>query len=967
MNAMKNRFFSNRIMRRKLAFWCGYFRQKGQSSLVTLSSLTGIVKRIALVAACSVWGTDIVGQELHFSQIALDSFGIADGSKALIDLDADGDQDFLLIQGSQLKAQYNNPVNGIVHFDEPVPNPFGVTSLQPFGITSYSGHIAVADLSGDGALDIVFKDKDWGDFSWLDLSNDEIHSVDFDYWSGVDNFSFYVADLDSDGQQEIHINSKYFQYLCWISMGTYYNTPIPFHFEIEDGSISTGFDETGNTVVYDQLLPENLCKVLVGKASIFNLDIDNDGLLDLIHLNELRNEDSISLVNKAQLSSNNVTYFDIGLADEVVLYGSMDLDGDGDLDLIGKQFAHIRAENQAPIGLLDTFEFNTIGNAVNSDLQYYGEPNVLQYIKTQELLQMHEDPDGDEIIAFRLIDMEPADLMLREIRSTRKSTCPYDMYFPSSFSGAYPQYQIVPGDSISLLYQTGNIITDHYYAFEGLVLDQLVPFTMRYQVFDGHLWSDTCVHTNSLEYFSKKVGVRYDINNNGIIDSGEPFLPSANLLNQSTNEVHFSGMTYIDLPNTSFGDTITATFSEALEVSPDFIVAGTNQANGMTFLVSMPENSVNQGLNFYSYGPWVPGFSRKFYITARNGGPIPESPKLKVFIPDGLEVNLPYITGDTIYLIPEYASSIQQIDHFVFYLQVPAATPIGTTFTIYAELVDETPGINEITPQNNIKTLTQTVVGAFDPNNKIPHRGIEVRDSLVLINDKFEYTINFQNTGNFPADSVAVLDTLDTKFDPTTIVVTDMSHQMYYRIGDNGALAFYFPSINLPDSTSNESASHGFVQYQVQPKQVLIEGDQLFNTAHIFFDYNEAVVTNTAITTITSLPVIPPIDSNPNTTTYDQTGKQIIQTTTQEEQEAETISILPNPNNGHFTVRLSNNIQMPTTWQIYDLSGKMVHTQMITAKSTLIHLELTSGTYYCVVVDENGVLIATTTLVIEDK
>ncbi|MEP1854639.1 T9SS type A sorting domain-containing protein, partial [Nonlabens ulvanivorans] len=79
-----------------------------------------------------------------------------------------------------------------------------------------------------------------------------------------------------------------------------------------------------------------------------------------------------------------------------------------------------------------------------------------------------------------------------------------------------------------------------------------------------------------------------------------------------------------------------------------------------------------------------------------------------------------------------------------------------------------------------------------------------------------------------------------------------------------------FPNINLPDSTTNEPLSHGYIYYRIKPKQNLIIGDFIDNTAHIYFDFNEAIITNTATTTI-------------------------VQTLSNSDQEFLNISLYPNP------------------------------------------------------------------------
>ena len=67
-------------------------------------------------------------------------------------------------------------------------------------------------------------------------------------------------------------------------------------------------------------------------------------------------------------------------------------------------------------------------------------------------------------------------------------------------------------------------------------------------------------------------------------------------------------------------------------------------------------------------------------------------------------------------------------------------------------------------------------------------------------------------------------------------------------------ILFDFVEINLPDSTNDEANSHGYVQYKIKLKPGLSVGSQIRNTARIYFDFNQPVITNT-ITTNVSFPV----------------------------------------------------------------------------------------------------------------
>lgn len=77
----------------------------------------------------------------------------------------------------------------------------------------------------------------------------------------------------------------------------------------------------------------------------------------------------------------------------------------------------------------------------------------------------------------------------------------------------------------------------------------------------------------------------------------------------------------------------------------------------------------------------------------------------------------------------------------------------------------------------------------------------------------------------------------------------DASHS--YHVAINGReIRFVFPQIFLPDSTTNESQSHGYIRYRIKPVSELNPGDKIENTAAIYFDQNPAILTNTTLHTI---------------------------------------------------------------------------------------------------------------------
>ncbi|MBK6995441.1 MAG: hypothetical protein IPH31_11125 [Lewinellaceae bacterium] len=123
-----------------------------------------------------------------------------------------------------------------------------------------------------------------------------------------------------------------------------------------------------------------------------------------------------------------------------------------------------------------------------------------------------------------------------------------------------------------------------------------------------------------------------------------------------------------------------------------------------------------------------------------------------------------------------------------------------------------------------IATHCGEIIGSFDPNDKIglplgltPAHYLERGDDI-------EYTIRFQNTGNDTAFLVVLRDTLSSTLDPATIRPIAASHAYTWDVTGDGQLIFTFANILLPDSTTNEPESHGFVSFRISQNQICRTG-----------------------------------------------------------------------------------------------------------------------------------------------
>ena len=217
--------------------------------------------------------------------------------------------------------------------------------------------------------------------------------------------------------------------------------------------------------------------------------------------------------------------------------------------------------------------------------------------------------------------------------------------------------------------------------------------------------------------------------------------------------------------------------------------------------------------------------------------------------------------------------------------------------------------------------LTQSLDCAYDPNDKLvsPDRP----DSLALLDVPISYTIRFQNTGNAYAENIVVRDTISQSLDMNTFRLIDTSHPDQLNVAvnpeDNHIINFEFDKIFLPDSTENWEASNGFILYEISAKEDTPINTEINNTAHIYFDFNPAIVTNTTSTTmVDTFPIIIPV-------------KEVFL--------EEQISLYPNPTKGLVQFdKLVNQVK------VRDIYGRIVQVELSTKKFDLSSLP--TGTYF---------------------
>ncbi|MBK6338867.1 MAG: T9SS type A sorting domain-containing protein [Bacteroidetes bacterium] len=156
----------------------------------------------------------------------------------------------------------------------------------------------------------------------------------------------------------------------------------------------------------------------------------------------------------------------------------------------------------------------------------------------------------------------------------------------------------------------------------------------------------------------------------------------------------------------------------------------------------------------------------------------------------------------------------------------------------------------------------------------------------------------------------------------STLRVINASHAYQLIVREKNIVEFAFPNINLPDKTTNEPKSHGFVQFSIQPKAGLPINTKIENNAAIYFDYNAPIITNFATTQV-------------KLTTGLASNKNL------------DFKLFPNPTNGILRIELPYNGD--GNYILSDISGRQLKADNIANNEKLMELnlnDLPSGTYF---------------------
>ena len=416
----------------------------------------------------------------------------------------------------------------------------------------------------------------------------------------------------------------------------------------------------------------------------------------------------------------------------------------------------------------------------------------------------------------------------------------------------------------------------------------------------------------------------YEVNNNGII-----------------NEIMTSDGSYY-IANPSEGDTFEISY-HLFENYDDCYTVTTNTVSN----ISVTENEdleVNfpvtndlmcEDLGVYVLAPFIsqprPGFNYVNRVYIENFGFNTITSGTIEFVADDLvqfestlyQTNPNHVVTDTANGFILEFTDLQpgDIEFINVFLYCPASLELNQTVTNTVTYVTSESDDFEL---NNNSSLSQIVVGSFDPNDKMEAHGPEiVFDDFVTSDEYLYYTIRFQNVGTADAITVRIEDALDASLDQTTFEMLQSSHNYVLSKIDN-EITWQFDNIYLPAEQDDAEGSNGFVYFRIKPQTGYALNDIIPNTASIYFDFNAPIITNTFQTEF------------------------VEQSLSVSDRDELNLSIYPNPALNNVSIEWNETDFGNVTITVTDLQGKQILKRDISEGNT-INIDtsrLQSGLYF---------------------
>lgn len=431
-----------------------------------------------------------------------------------------------------------------------------------------------------------------------------------------------------------------------------------------------------------------------------------------------------------------------------------------------------------------------------------------------------------------------------------------------------------------------------------------------------------------------------DSNNNGTKETNESNFQFGQFTYEKNNdnEVHTiiepTGVTKIyenNITNTySLGYSINSNYISYYNLPTSYSNATIGSTLGMQnyyFPITSTQNYTDLEVQFVSLSAPRPGFTYKTKIVYKNLGNQTVASGTINFIKDPLVTITNNSEVGTIPTSDGFSFAFTNLLPFetreiTITMQVPTipTVSLGNLLTSSASIE---PNLNDIIISNNSTSVSDIIIGSYDPNDKMESHGSKILFNTFSQNDYLYYTIRFENTGTASAINVKINDILDAKLNQNTIEMISASHAYRMDRNDNN-VSWYFDAIQLPVSVANTTIGKGYVTFKIKPLPGFSVGDIIPNTASIFFDFNPAIITNTFNT-------------------------EFVSTLSVNEFENIAISVFPNPTRNILNIQTQVSIIEAS---VYDMLGKKMKVSQLSTNSLDVS-NLANGVYMIKIIGEN--------------
>ncbi|MFT5824075.1 MAG: putative repeat protein (TIGR01451 family), partial [Crocinitomix sp.] len=836
----------------------------------------------------------------------------------MADMDGDGDLDVVFGNNKISDLFYSENLGDGIYSD-------------PIIITNYSYKpidSKIVDLDSDGDLDILISSYEddkvfWyenvghGEFSFQkEIATDLFHTRDVE-----------AADFDGDGMLDVLAGAGGISSIGWYkNLGAGNFGPVnsisetcndPYSMEAADTDLDGDMDVIALAYSLDEIYWfENLgggifadaVLIATGDSPLFIkcADVDNDGFKDLLYtfmiddiIGWCKNMGDGTFGPEQTISSdsNGPNYLELG-----------DLDNDGDQDLVASSFQDDKVV---------WFENLGDGTFGSETFIYLAEDNP----RSIECADLNHDGKTDVIVTL--------------------STEGRVVWFENLGGGLLADAALIADDLEGVMHaSTGDLDGDGDLDIVACVMNS-----------DQIIWFESLIETNHLV----KGNIYVDLNENGMkdeLESGVPFAQASCTPESFYSYTSGEGAYFIAYDTDEAGTYYVA--PEELEywgITSDsatytVLIEGDSTLYENLDFGIFPNELVNEletslASSFPRCNSTIP-----FWVTYSNVGSTIPSGIIHVELDDSLDYMYAEFPPDSI-VDQNLYWSYSDLDYFesrTFFVtvQMPTVEMVGETLTSHLNVVIDSMGV---TLFSIIDSLEQIVGCAVDPNDKTARpAGVGELGYIDPDTETIEYVIRFQNTGTDTAISVVIKDQLDANLDWITLSPLAWSHTMEIDVDHDGEVSFIFDNIMLADSNVNEFASHGFVKYKVDLLPGLPLETSIYNTAHIFFDANPAVITNTVTNTLH-------VDDDSGIT----------------ENSENYITVYPNPFSETATVVFANQLTEQHTIIIYSILGTEVYRRTnITGKQIEIkQVDIGAGLYFLSVFNENNQQVYTVKLLAE--